>query len=269
MISVIIPMYNSEGTIINALDSIKNQTAFDSILEVIVVNDGSTDNSLAVVKEYTNKNRSMPIYVIDKPNGGVSTARNAGMRIAKGKYIALLDSDDVWLTKKIELQLKTFEENPEIDFLGCNNSEKDLKILWKKINKLYRANIKDLCIKCFPSTPAAMFKRSIVDEIGYFDEVQKYGEDMNYFNKICVNYNYYHLPEYLVYIGGGKPQFGFSGLSANLREMHYGNLKNIKELKENKSITLTFYYLMYGYYWIKHFRRLVITKFRTVKLKRS
>lgn len=269
MVSVIVPMYNSEYTIINALDSIKNQTALNSILEVIVVNDGSTDNSLTIVKEYADKNKSIPIYIIDKSNGGVSTARNAGMKIAKGKYIALLDSDDVWLPQKIELQLDVFEKNSEVDFLGCNNSEKDLKVLWKKIDTLYKANIKELCIKCFPSTPAAMFKRSIVEEIGYFDEMQKYGEDMNYFNKICVNYNYYHLPEYLVYIGNGKPQFGFSGLSANLKGMHYGNLKNIKELKENKSITLMFYYLMYSYYWIKHFRRVVITKFRSIKLKRS
>lgn len=269
MVSVIIPMYNSERTIINTLESIKNQTAFDSILEIIVINDGSTDNSLAVVKEYLNNNKIMPIHIINNQNGGVSTARNSGMKIAKGKYIALLDSDDIWLERKIERQLQIFKENPEVDFLGCNNSEKELRIGWKKIDKLYKANIKDICIKCFPSTPAAMFKRSIIDEIGYFDEVQKYGEDMNYFNKICIKYNYYHLPEHLIDIGGGKPQFGFSGLSANLKEMHYGNLKNIKELRDNKSIDLMFYYLMYNYYWIKHFRRVIITKLRKIKLERG
>lgn len=262
MVSVILPMYNSENTIVDALNSIKDQTAIESILEIIVINDGSTDNSLNIVEEYRRTWSSLPITVIDKPNGGVSSARNAGLREAKGKFIALLDSDDVWLPKKIELQLKVLHDNPDIDFLGCNNSGKPLKILWKKVDKLYKANIKDLCIKCFPSTPAAIFKRSLIDEIGYFDENQKYGEDMNYFNKICVDYNYYHLPEYLVYIGGGKPQFGYSGLSSNLKGMHYGNLKNIKELKDNKSISLGFYVFIYFFYWIKHFRRIIITNLR-------
>lgn len=265
MISVIVPMYNSEKTIINALESIKNQTAFDKILEIIVINDGSTDKSLTILKKYAEDNIEMPIIIIDKENGGVSSARNVGMRIAKGEFIALLDSDDVWMPRKTELQLNTFIENPHIDFLGCNSSERDLKILWRKVNTLYKANIKDLCIKCFPSTPAAMFRKNIIDEIGYFDEKQGYGEDMNYFNKICVNYNYYHLPEYLVYIGGGKPQFGFSGLSANLQGMHEGNLKNISELREMGVITRKFYSIMYIFYWIKHFRRVTITHLRRLK----
>lgn len=261
-ITVIIPMYNNENTIISALDSVKNQTAIDKILEIIIINDGSTDNSLQLVQKYKNENPKIPIKVIDKKNGGASSARNEGLKIAKGKYIALLDSDDIWLPTKIERQMDILETNRNIDFLGCDSVENGIKILWKKIDTLYKANIKDLCIKCFPSTPTAIFKREIVDKIGYFDENQKYGEDMNYFNKICVNFEYYHLPEYLVYIGHGKPAFGYSGLSANLKEMHKGNLKNIKELKDYKYISFSFYIVMYIFYWIKHFRRIIITKLR-------
>ncbi|MEH7440146.1 glycosyltransferase family A protein, partial [Neobacillus drentensis] len=94
MISVVIPMYNSKDTIERALDSIKNQTAFHEIGEIIVVNDGSKDNSLEIVKRYSESNKSMQIKIIDKENGGVSTARNAGLKMAQGEYIALLDSDD-------------------------------------------------------------------------------------------------------------------------------------------------------------------------------
>lgn len=262
MVSVIIPLYNSEKTIIQCLDSVKAQTQLEKVLEIIIINDGSTDESLKKVESYIEDNKQIPIQVISKENGGVSTARNMGMKIAKGKYIAMLDSDDVWLPKKLERQLEILELNTDIDFLGCDGDEEGISILGRKIDSLYKANIRDLCIKCFPSTPTAIFKREIIDEIGYFDENQKYGEDMNYFNKICTKFNYYHLPEYLVYIGGGKPRFGYSGLSANLREMHKGSLKNIKELKNNKSITLNFYILMYMFYWIKHLRRIVITKLR-------
>lgn len=261
-ISVVIPVYNSERTIISTLDSIKNQTAYKYILEIIVVNDGSTDSSLNIIERYKREHPNMPIIIINKENGGVSSARNSGMKICRGDFIALLDSDDIWLENKIERQVQVLKENPDIDFLGCDSSESGIKILNRKIEKLYKANIKDLCIKCFPSTPTAIFKRNIVDKIGYFNEEQKYGEDMNYFNKICLNFNYYHLPEYLVYIGHGKPPFGFSGLSANLNGMHMGHLQNIKELKNNKSISLDFYLLMYVFYWIKHFRRVIITKLR-------
>jgi len=105
-VSVIIPMYNSRDTIINALNSVKNQTAIDQILEIIVVNDGSTDDSLILVKKYKKLNPQLPIVVFDKPNGGVSTARNKGMEITNGDWIALLDSDDEWLPHKLEVQIK-------------------------------------------------------------------------------------------------------------------------------------------------------------------
>lgn len=261
-ISVVIPMYNSENTIINTLNSIKNQTAFNYILEIIVVNDGSKDSSLSVVKKYIDDNKNMPIIFIDKHNEGVSCARNIGMKNAKGDWIALLDSDDIWLPNKIEIQMKMIEEHCEIDFLGGDINDKGLKILWKRINGLYKADVKDVCLKMFPQTSAAIFKRSIFEEIGGYDENQKYAEDGNYFLKICAHYNYYHLPVQMVYYGGGKPGFGFSGLSANLREMYKGNIKNIKELKKNLIISASFYKFLRIFYWIKYIRRILITRLR-------
>jgi len=259
-ISVVIPMYNSEDTIISTLNSIKNQTAFEQILEVIVVNDGSTDNSLDSVKEYIEDNEEMPIVIIDKTNGGVSSARNTGMKAAKGEWIALLDSDDDWLPEKIEIQIKTIQAHPDIDFLGGDIDDKGLKILWKRIEGLYKANVKDICFKMFPQTSAAIFKKSIFEKIGGYDENQSYAEDGNYFLKICAHYNYYHLPVKMVYYGGGKPGFGFSGLSANLKGMYDGNIKNIKELKKDSIISGEFYVLLRVFYWLKYIRRILITK---------
>src|SRR5665648_285464 len=91
-------MYNSKATIISTLDSIKNQTAFEQIIEIIIINDGSTDDSLNLVEKYIEDNQNMPILIINMPNGGVSSARNAGMKAAKGEWIALLDSDDEWVS---------------------------------------------------------------------------------------------------------------------------------------------------------------------------
>jgi len=259
-ISVVIPMYNSEDTIIRALDSIKNQTAIEKIEEIIVVNDGSADNSLEIVKKYSEANKKLPIIIIDKENGGVSSARNSGLKEAKGEWIALLDSDDEWLPNKIELQVNTIQEHPEIDFLGGDIDDRGLKILWRKIEGIYKANVKDVCLKMFPQTSTAVFRRSIFEQIGGYDENQSYAEDGNYFLKICAHYNYYHLPIQMVYYGGGKSGFGVSGLSANLKEMHKGNMKNIAEMRINNYISKTTYLFLIIFYWIKYIRRIVITK---------
>jgi glycosyltransferase involved in cell wall biosynthesis len=259
-ISVVIPMYNSKDTIIGTLDSIKSQTALECIHEIIIVDDGSTDNSLCMVEEYAKSNNEMKIVIINKPNGGVSSARNSGMNVARGDWIALLDSDDNWLPNKIELQIKTIEAYPDIDFLGGDIDDKGLKILWRRITGLYKANVSDVCIKMFPQTSAAIFKRNIFEQIGGYDEKQNHAEDGNYFLKICANYNYYHLPMHMVYYGGGKPTFGFSGLSKNLKEMYRGNVKNIVELKRESIIGERFYVFLRLYYWMKYIRRILITK---------
>ena len=89
-ISIIVPVYNVEEYLPRCLDSLKNQTLRD--IEIICVNDGSTDNSLEILMAYAKKDAR--INVIDKPNGGVSSARNCGLNIANGEYIGFVDPDD-------------------------------------------------------------------------------------------------------------------------------------------------------------------------------
>lgn len=261
MISVIIPMYNSQDTIERALNSVKAQTAIDQIKEIIVINDGSTDKSLEVVEEYQKANKDLPIKIINKTNGGVSSARNAGLKTAKGDYIALLDSDDEWLPKKTEIQLSYLRANKEIDFIGCNRNNESLKILTRKINKLYKAKVNDLLLKMFPQTSTAIFKREIIKTIGLYDEDQKYLEDGNYWIKICANFNFYFIPDSLVITGGGKPSFGYSGLSANLKQMERGNIKNLKEAKKMNLINTSTYIIFRMFYVVKYIRRIIISFF--------
>ena len=92
MISIIVPVYNAEKYLNRCIDSILKQTFTD--LEIILVDDGSTDDSLKICEEYQKQDDR--IIVIHKDNGGSTSARKAGVRIAKGAYIAFVDSDD-WI----------------------------------------------------------------------------------------------------------------------------------------------------------------------------
>ncbi|MBL4677495.1 MAG: glycosyltransferase family 2 protein [Mucilaginibacter sp.] len=149
IISVVIPMYNAEATIIRTLESVLQQDYKGSV-EIIVVNDGAKDNSLAVLTNYVDTKGLNNVTIIDKPNGGVSTARNAGIKAAKGDYIALLDSDDVWLPQKLRKQVEVLTTYPDIDFLGTNrNDEYFPNFYFKKFGHLTTISARLLLYKVF------------------------------------------------------------------------------------------------------------------------
>jgi teichuronic acid biosynthesis glycosyltransferase TuaG len=106
-ISVIIPTYNRKEKALRAIKSVLEQDI--KKLEVLVIDDGSTDGT----SEYLNE-QGLPIKVISKENGGVSSARNLGIKSATGNYIAFLDSDDIWLPNKLNKQIKFFKDNPDV-----------------------------------------------------------------------------------------------------------------------------------------------------------
>ncbi len=123
-VSVIVPVYNVENYIEKCLESLVNQTLED--IEIVVVNDGSTDNSESIIKKYTEKYNEKIKYVV-KENGGLSDARNYGMQYASGEYITFLDSDDyVDVTIYEKMYKKAIEE--ECDFVECD-------FIWKYDNK--------------------------------------------------------------------------------------------------------------------------------------
>lgn len=260
-ISVIIPVYNSEDTILKAINSVLEQTYKGSV-EIIAVNDGSTDNSLAILKKFQSENLSVPFFIIDQQNGGVQMARNAGLRIAKGLWIALLDADDCWLPNKLEKQMKVLENNKHIDFLGCNRNNEVTKVLWHTKDKLERINFKELLIKMYPQTSTAIFKREIIDEIGLYDETLRYGEDGDYWLRICLKKQMYFMPDNLVITGEGKPNFGFSGMTSKLGKMERGNLSVLYKNFRLKNINLFELVLLRFYYFIKYTRRVLIVKLR-------
>lgn len=257
MVTVVIPVYNAEKTIERSLNSVKNQTAINKISSIIVINDGSTDTSEEVIKNYMLKNSDLPIEYIFQENAGAAMARNCGLRHVKTKYIAFLDADDIWLPNKLERQLEIIAENPQIRFLGTNWKEEPLQIGFRKITSLYNGCVKDVCIKNFPVTPSVLMETTFLDEVGYFDAARRYAEDINYFQKIAALGNYYFLPEKLVEIDVGKRFFAETGLSAHLLEMHLGTLKNIKELRKDGDISYWFWFKMRVFYELKFYRRIV------------
>lgn len=115
LISVIVPVYNVEQYLNKCIDSIINQTYKN--LEIILVNDGSTDNSSIICDEYANKDRR--IKVIHKSNGGLSDARNAGIDAAKGKYIGFIDSDD-WVEIDMYSKLYSIASKENVDIAQCD-----------------------------------------------------------------------------------------------------------------------------------------------------
>ncbi|KAA6352593.1 putative glycosyltransferase EpsJ [termite gut metagenome] len=256
-ISVIIPMYNAQQTIIRAIDSVLKQT-YKGNFEVIVVNDGSTDNSLEIVNQYIVENDLNDITVIDKPNGGVSSARNAGLLVAKGDWIALLDSDDEWLPEKTEVQMSIMEQYDNIDFLGCNSLGYQTRILWRLKDKLSPIKLWELMIKWHPQTPTIIFKKSIIEDVGIYNEEMRYGEDVEFLLRICKARECWFIPDQLVICGGGKFPFGDSGLSANLQAMQEGMDNTLSMAYEKRWINFMQYYLFSIYSKLKYCRRIFI-----------
>ena len=258
-ISVIIPMYNAEKTIVNCINSVLSQT-YNGEIEIIVINDGSNDNSKLIVDELINNNlKNINIKQINKNNGGVSSARNIGLLLAKGKYIALLDSDDEWLSEKLEKQMKVFATNNDISFLGTLINKSNFfkqDIIDIQLSKLIFRNYFQ------PST--VIFSKKVVDKVGFFDESQKYAEEGNYFMRIAKNFRCVLLNEQLVNYSQGKVGFGVSGLSANLKEMEKGELKNLKFAYENNYISFFTYLIAIIYSYLKYIRRILIVKFRQI-----
>ncbi|MEH6305202.1 glycosyltransferase family A protein [Olivibacter sp. CPCC 100613] len=263
LISVVIPMYQAEQSIRNALSSVVNQQY--KPLEVIIVNDGSRDQSVERAEQFIAEQDKGEItfYLINQPNRGVSCARNVGMRKAKGIYIALLDADDEWLPHKLKRQMEVLQANPEIDFLGTNrNGEHWKRWLFKKFQHLTPISAHLLLYKTFFVTPTVLFKRKVLETTGFFDEQQRYAEEGNFWIRISNEHHCVLLNESLVITGNGKPNFGFSGLSSNLKEMEKGELKNMWLGYQLGVVGFLEYVFLVFYSLIKYIRRLAIVKLR-------
>lgn len=259
-ISTVVPLYNAKDTIKSTIESVLNQT-YTGPIEIIVVNDGSTDGCEKVVEELIATNKTnRTIRLINKENGGVSSARNRGIKEASGEWIALLDSDDIWLPEKIEKQIKAIKANPVIKFIGTNRNNESYPFLKKNKKDLYKLSAKEMLVKWWPSTPTVMFKKDIFTQTGGYDEKLKGAEDGDFWLRCTTQCDIYVLNDFLVNTGHGKRSYGESGLSSNMPKMYQGEILALKGAKQRKQINKIEYYLFYLWLTLKYYKRILIVK---------
>ena len=182
MFSVVIPLYNKADTIERAVRSVWGQTFRD--FELVVVNDGSTDASLSVVKRLSEE---IPMRIVDKVNGGVSSARNAGANVAIGKYIALLDGDDMWLPEHLELIGAAIVKFPDVKFFGSGYERIANKSVYYTIpwGGMVRTNVYSAFRYAQPiNSSTVAIERCLWQSVGGFDERYSFYEDYEFFFRI-------------------------------------------------------------------------------------
>ena len=199
LISVIIPTFNRWPMIGDAVESVLEQS--QKIFELIVVDDGSDDRSLDELKRYGSL-----VTVFSQPRRGVAAARNLGVSLSSGKYLAFLDSDDLWFPKKLETQIAFMERNSEVQI--CQTEE-----IWvrngKRVNprrrhhkpsgNIFRASL-DLCLV---SPSAVMMTRDLFSRVGGFDEAFVVCEDYDLWLRIAVDNEISLIPDPLTVKRGG------------------------------------------------------------------
>lgn len=248
-VSVIIPAYNSQDSIIPCIESVLKQTHRN--IEIIVVDDGSVDATKEFVQNYQIQNEIAGLRLISKKNGGPSSARNVGIKNAQGEYIAFLDSDDEWLPRKIECQLQVFKENPQIVIVGTlveggAVAADDIYVTFQKMlfsNRFITSSV--LC------------RREALRNLK-FNEKQKYSEDYRLFLQIIFRSGTGIIINKPLVKRADKKIFGEKGLSASLWKMEKGELSNYRDLKRKRQISFSLYIGIVTYSFLKFIRRLFL-----------
>ena len=201
-ISIIIPTYNYAQYICEAIESVLNQTYKD--FKIIVIDDGSTDNTKEVIKPYLNK-----MKYIYQQNSGPSAARNRGIQEAKGEYIAFLDADDIWLPQKLELQIKFMEKEKEVGLIFSDmilfnekgiikNSFLKEKLFFNKLSikplsstekVIYDNVFNALLQENFIPTNTVIVKKECFNKVGFFDKTLFSVEDRDMWLRIGLFYD--------------------------------------------------------------------------------
>ncbi len=204
-ISVIIPTYNRASLVKRAIRSVLSQTY--SPLEVIVIDDGSTDGTAELINQhFLQQDYRTTIRYFRQENEGISAARNQGIRRSKGEWLAFLDSDDEWLPQKLEKQVVTISHNR--DSKVCHTNEiwirRGKRVNQKKKHAKSGGYIYQNCLPlCAISPSSVLIYENVFDEIGLFDESLPVCEDYDLWLRICSKFPVLYLDEPLIIKHGG------------------------------------------------------------------
>lgn len=199
-ISVVIPSFNRREVLSRAVRSVMEQTF--SAWELIVVDDGSEDESWKVVQE----TRDARVNYVYQKHRGVSAARNLGMRLARGDWIAFLDSDDYWQPGKLERQLEALRHRPHYRVIYTDEIwiRRGRRVNPKKIHRKYSGWIYHRCLPlCIISPSSVMLHKSVFDEVGAFDETYPVCEDYELWLRVAARHPVFFLEEPLIVKTGG------------------------------------------------------------------
>lgn len=220
-ISVIIPAFNAEKTILQTIKSVQEQTFSD--LELIVINDGSTDKTLELVNSIDDCRIKIFSYV----NGGLSTARNRGMTQARGEYITFLDADDLWAKDILEELLAALQNNPKAGVAYCWTyymyEEKNLN--YPSTPVYYEGNVYlQLLINNFLSVGACLITRNAIESVGNFDSSLKSAEDWHYWLQLARHWDFVLVPKHLFFYRQTS-----TSMSSNVEIMEKNTLKMLEK----------------------------------------
>lgn len=199
LVSVIIPAYNAEGTLEESVRSVLNQSV--SNLELIIINDGSSDSTGNLADRLASEDGR--IRVVNQLNEGVSAARNKGMRLAKGRFIGILDADDLWLSDKLATQLMAVQSDENVVVITGLKRFADLDSGREWLNETippiigdrrsYAENIMHLPSSSMNLINTMLVLRDHLLSIGGWNEQLRTGEDWDLWIRLCLRYRFKHL----------------------------------------------------------------------------
>lgn len=194
-VSVVIPTFNYGRFLREAVDSVLAQT--HPPLEILVVDDGSTDETAEIAASYGDR-----IRFIRQQHGGVCAARNNGIANARGEYVAFLDSDDVWLPQKLEKQLARFDADPELGLVHCGAERFDesgtLAVNLEGLEGWIAPQLLRLDAEVIAAGTALLVPKRIAEEVGGFDTGLAQAEDWDFAYRVAVRYRVGFVREVLV-----------------------------------------------------------------------
>lgn len=256
-VSVVIPAYNVETYLAAALDSLLQQSLTD--FEALIVDDGSTDGTAAVAQGYVDRDRRFQL--LQKPNGGLSSARNHGMAAARADYIALLDADDAYHPDKLQAHVAQLDQNPQIAvaYSASRIMRDDGDLTWmpmsgKPLHSDWLFAL--LCKNCVGHGSNGVFRRSLLDQVGNFDETLRSCEDIDFWLRIAAldGGGFYRDSQPLAYYRV-RP----SGLSFNFRQME-ATYRRVLEAAEARSPQRAAPFMGQAYaYMYRYLARLALT----------
>lgn len=244
IVSVIIPTFNRANMIRRAIESVTLQTFND--WELIVVDDASTDNTEGIIRTYLEDDQRIRYYKHKKNHGG-GAARNSGIKMSNGRYIAFLDDDDRWYPEKLRLQYHYSQNHPDAGFIyaGFSYIDYETEKIIKSVSPQYQGNVSSVILKNnIIGSPTPLIKKECFAQAGLFDEKLNSCQDWDMWIRISQHCFFAYVKEYLAAVTMHGTQIS-SNLSSKIDSRKKLFNKYFDFIKENKSI-LSYHYKRLG-----------------------